>query len=134
MAGYSGIPYYWNCHYFLNSHYDFLSQGLIARGDHFGSLVEKDRQQRLLYDEQVTGFEKAMPITASLPTDAHSWPQVTARIPPRPNTLVPKSNGCHPLKTQHYVACPSCNMHFDVEGEIGFGKMFDHISYCDTKQ
>ena len=120
-----------NYHHFLNVLSLSLSQGLIARGNHFGSLVEKDRQQRLLYDEQVTGFEKATPITASLPTDAHSWPQVTSRIPPRPNTLVPKSNGVRP---HHYVACPSCNMHFDVEGEIGFGKMFDHVSYCDSKQ
>lgn len=122
-------------HHFLNEILPSLSlclsQGLIARGNHFGSLVEKDRQQRMLYDEQVTGFEKATPITASLPTDTHSWPQVTARIPPRPNTLVPKSNGC---QTHQYIACPTCNMHFDVEGEIGFGKMFDHVSYCESRQ
>ena len=105
-------------------------QGLIARGNHFGSLVEKDRQ-RMLYDEQVTGFERAAPTNLSLPADPHSWPKVTKRTP-RPNTLIPKSNGHQ--STHRYVACPSCSTHFDIEGEMGFSKMFDHISYCGPKR
>lgn len=104
--------------------------GLIARGNHFGSLVEKDRQ-RMLYDEQVTGFERAAPTNLSLPTDPHSWPKVTKRTP-RPNTLIPKSNGHQ--STHRYVACPTCSTHFDIEGEMAFSKMFDHISYCGPKR
>lgn len=106
------------------------TQGLIARGDHFGSLVEKDKQ-RMLYDEQVTGFERATPTNMSLPADAHSWPKVTKRTP-RPNTLAPLSNG---VQNKHcYIACPTCNTHFDIGEEAGFAKMFEHVSYCGPKR
>lgn len=86
----------------------------------------------MLYDEQVTGFEHATvtPANTSLPVDAHSWPKVTKRSP-RPNTLVPQTNG-HQSK-HRYIACPTCNMRFDIEGETGFAKLFDHVSYCGPK-
>lgn len=118
--------------------YILYLQGLIARGNHFGSLVEKDRQQCMLFDEQVTGFERPTPTNLSLPSDTRSWPQVTKRAPSRPNTLVPKTNGLstNPQNTQscRYIACPMCKKVFDIDGEAGFSHLFDHISYCDFKR
>lgn len=111
--------------------------GLIARGDHLGSLVEKDRQPRVLFDEQVTGFERTAPRSnMSLPSDTRSWPQVTKRLP-RPNTLLSTTNGHHhpPKATQqpHLMTCPSCSTPFDISSESGFAQMFEHVSYCGPK-
>ena len=123
----------------------FLLQGLIARGDHMGSLVEKDRQLRVLFDEQVTGFERAT--QHSLPSDTRSWPQVTKRSP-RPNTLVPMTNGHHhhsanagvptAMQTrsaaqQRLLPCPTCKTSYDIGSESGFSHMFEHVSYCGPK-
>ena len=124
----------------------FHLQGLIARGDHMGSLVEKDRQLRVLFDEQVTGFERATQHNMSLPSDTRSWPQVTKRSP-RPNTLVPMTNGhTHHLSAktgiaaqpgappqQRLLPCPTCRTPYDIGSESGFAHMFEHISYCGPK-
>ena len=48
----------------------FSRQGLIARGDHFGSLVEKDLEPPKIHiDEQVTGFEGSVRRL----DDFHTW-------------------------------------------------------------
>lgn len=130
----------------INLLYLFCLQGLIARGDHMGSLVEKDRQLRVLFDEQVTGFERPSSHNMSLPSDTRSWPQVTKRSP-RPNTLIPTTNGHthHHTKTavipagvsgigrQRLVPCPACSTPFDIGSESGFSQMFEHVSYCGPK-
>lgn len=122
-----------------------LVQGLIARGDHLDSLVEKDRQLRVLFDEQVTGFERITPTNGSLPSDTRSWPQVTKRSP-RPNTLVPTTNGHHhhhphgktagvggPVQPTRVVLCPTCSAPFNIDSETCFSRMFEHVSYCGPK-
>ena len=112
-------------------------QGLIARGNHLGSLVETDRQLRVLFDEQVTGFERATPHqNMSLPSDTRSWPQVTQRTQ-RPNTLLANGHIHHgnsaTKSQQRIVPCPSCKAPFDICTESGFTCMFDHVSYCGPK-
>ena len=92
------------------------SQGLIARGEHRGSLVEKDLKPA---DEQVTGFEKT-----SLPAnEPRTWPGETAgSAQPRPSSLLP---GERPVK------CPSCAKSFG-RGADSLKQWFEHVRFCDS--
>ena len=115
-----------------------LLQGLIARGDHRGSLVEKDiKPPRIHIDEQVTGFERSVPRL----DDFHTWHGATShmqivgrRARPRslfqPTVSKPSSNGVQSSVLQlDHLECLNCSKIYGFNLEE-FDRWFDHIRFC----
>ena len=116
-------------------------QGLIARGDHFGSLVEKDLEHPKIHiDEQVTGFENSVRRL----DDFHTWHGATsanelhmqlAAKKPRPRSLFQPTTSATASKPSSNVVCLDClecrscsKMYpFNLEG---FERWFDHVRFC----
>ena len=99
-----------------------IPQGLIARGDNRGSLVEKDLRLRMMHaDQQVTGFEAS---TSQLGLDEpHTWPGAI-HVEPAPRKAKPSA--LFPVRN---LQCPCCQRTFACDLE-DFNRWFEHIQFC----